>query len=177
MWLPGMLGCRRQQCERCPWDGGGGPASVISILQTEKVTPDRITCVTTPHGHSLWASNSRNPEQDFDSPSPALWDNPFTESKRRVQRGQTPRYGSWQVGKRSQRPAGQGESHVLCRRSPFQKAARCRDSDTTSPLEASTSLSLGEKSIRMPWAEERFSRGWRRQWHPTPVLLPGKSHG
>ena len=24
-----------------------------------------------------------------------------------------------------------------------------------------------------------FSRtwGWRRQWHPTPVLLPGKSHG
>ena len=19
-------------------------------------------------------------------------------------------------------------------------------------------------------------RGWRRQWHPTPVLLPGKSH-
>ena len=24
----------------------------------------------------------------------------------------------------------------------------------------------------------RFSVGsWRRQWHPTPVLLPGKSHG
>ena len=21
------------------------------------------------------------------------------------------------------------------------------------------------------------SHGWRRQWHPTPVLLPGKSHG
>ena len=20
-------------------------------------------------------------------------------------------------------------------------------------------------------------RGWRRQWHPTPVLFPGKSHG
>ena len=20
-------------------------------------------------------------------------------------------------------------------------------------------------------------RNWRRQWHPTPVLLPGKSHG
>ena len=19
--------------------------------------------------------------------------------------------------------------------------------------------------------------GWRRQWHPTPILLPGKSHG
>ena len=31
---------------------------------------------------------------------------------------------------------------------------------TISPLEASASLSLGEESIRIPWAEERFSRGW-----------------
>ena len=22
-----------------------------------------------------------------------------------------------------------------------------------------------------------YSKFWRRQWHPTPVLLPGKSHG
>ena len=22
-----------------------------------------------------------------------------------------------------------------------------------------------------------YSQAWRRQWHPTPVLLPGKSHG
>ena len=22
-----------------------------------------------------------------------------------------------------------------------------------------------------------YSPMWRRQWHPTPVLLPGKSHG
>ena len=22
-----------------------------------------------------------------------------------------------------------------------------------------------------------YGGGWRRQWHPTPVLLPGKSHG
>ena len=22
-----------------------------------------------------------------------------------------------------------------------------------------------------------IAKGWRRQWHPTPVLLPGKSHG
>ena len=22
-----------------------------------------------------------------------------------------------------------------------------------------------------------FGANWRRQWHPTPVLLPGKSHG
>ena len=25
-----------------------------------------------------------------------------------------------------------------------------------------------------PWVEKI---PWRRQWHPTPVLLPGKSHG
>ena len=22
-----------------------------------------------------------------------------------------------------------------------------------------------------------YATDWRRQWHPTPVLLPGKSHG
>ena len=33
------------------------------------------------------------------------------------------------------------------------------------------------------WDEEGVSEGrrfvytWRRQWHPTPVPLPGKSHG
>ena len=25
-----------------------------------------------------------------------------------------------------------------------------------------------------PWVGKSF---WRRKWHPTPVLLPGKSHG
>src|SRR5574338_1367179 len=25
--------------------------------------------------------------------------------------------------------------------------------------------------------EGQFNHNWRRQWHPTPVLLPGKSHG
>ena len=25
--------------------------------------------------------------------------------------------------------------------------------------------------------ENRRDKVWRRQWHPTPVLLPGKSHG
>ena len=29
------------------------------------------------------------------------------------------------------------------------------------------------KKKKMSW----YSRGWRRQWHPTPVLLPGNSHG
>ena len=25
--------------------------------------------------------------------------------------------------------------------------------------------------------EVNYGEAWRRQWHPTPVLLPGKSHG
>ena len=32
--------------------------------------------------------------------------------------------------------------------------------------------SMGSQRIRHDWAAE-----WRRRWHPTPVLLPGKSHG
>ena len=28
-----------------------------------------------------------------------------------------------------------------------------------------------------PWVWKIPWRRWRRQWHPTPVLLPGKSHG
>ena len=43
---------------------------------------------------------------------------------------------------------------------------------------------LGAQSLNQ-WTTRKFqyflksSRGelWRRQWHPTPVLLPGKSHG
>ena len=34
----------------------------------------------------------------------------------------------------------------------------------------------GEVSINILFSQE-FGRRWRRQWHPTPVLLPGKSHG
>ena len=40
-------------------------------------------------------------------------------------------------------------------------------------LETSSSLLWPE-----PWyMSTAGSREWRRQWHPTPVLLPGKSHG
>ena len=28
-----------------------------------------------------------------------------------------------------------------------------------------------------PWIAVRQASPWRRQWQPTPVLLPGKSHG
>ena len=38
---------------------------------------------------SLWASVSGDPGQDVDSPSPALWDKPFTECKGRAERTDT----------------------------------------------------------------------------------------
>ena len=31
-----------------------------------------------------------------------------------------------------------------------------------------------QASDKLLWSLEYY---WRRQWHPTPVLLPGKSHG
>ena len=33
---------------------------------------------------------------------------------------------------------------------------------------------LPQPTLTLHWVSWR---GWRRQWHPTPVLLPGKSHG
>ena len=113
-----------------------------------------------PQGHSLWASNSRDPEQDFDSPSPVLWDKPFTESKRRCREDRHPgtdpgRWGRGPRGLQGQVRAVFSADVLLFRR---QRVAGIQT--TTSPLEASTSLSLGEESIRISWAEERFSRGW-----------------
>ena len=34
---------------------------------------------------------------------------------------------------------------------------------------------MGRKYLDL--LSESVLDGWRRQWHPTPVLLPGKSHG
>ena len=31
--------------------------------------------------------------------------------------------------------------------------------------------------VGAPWFQSSYTVHWRRQWHPTPVLLPGKSHG
>ena len=49
---------------------------------------------------------------------------------------------------------------------------------TITPEEAN--LSEGEKMFNII-SHNRikviYPKGWRRQWHPTPVLLPGKSHG
>ena len=36
---------------------------------------------------------------------------------------------------------------------------------------------LGLISFRMDWLDLLAVQGWRRQWHPTPVLLLGKSYG
>ena len=38
-------------------------------------------------------------------------------------------------------------------------------------------MTLEQNGIAEPRQfEERYSLSWRRQWHPTPVFLPGKSH-
>ena len=37
------------------------------------------------------------------------------------------------------------------------------------PLDFNTLKTISSKLLR--------ALCWRRQWHPTPVLLPGKSHG
>ena len=41
----------------------------------------------------------------------------------------------------------------------------------------STSIRLGFVCVCNPQFGLRCPCRWRRQWHPTPVLLPGKSHG
>ena len=35
----------------------------------------------------------------------------------------------------------------------------------------------GIAHMRMYFFKKYWGPKWRRQWHPTPVLLPGKSHG
>ena len=47
-----------------------------------------------------------------------------------------------------------------------------KDLDTTEQMTLSLWASLMAQAVKHPPAmQER-----RRQWHPTPVLLPGKSH-
>ena len=36
---------------------------------------------------------------------------------------------------------------------------------------------LAKSSYQFPFSSCQFVFIWRRQWHPTPVLLPGKSYG
>ena len=43
----------------------------------------------------------------------------------------------------------------------------------TLPFNEAGKSSVSDRGIKIPYA----AWGRRRQWHPTPVLLPGKSHG
>ena len=63
----------------------------------------------------------------------------------------------------------------------FNKATRCKFSDFNSPkqtLEVKTLTTRTFKSQK-PWHYwyNLYQYFRRRQWHPTPVLFPGKSHG
>ena len=35
----------------------------------------------------------------------------------------------------------------------------------------------GNCRVKVPFLSHHNKDTWRRQWHPTPVLLPGRSHG
>ena len=47
----------------------------------------------------------------------------------------------------------------------------------TSALSRERSPGLMCPLLYIPTQNSRVDFHWRRQWHPTPVLLPGKSHG
>ena len=45
-------------------------------------------------------------------------------------------------------------------------------------MRCSAVLTATIKDSKSSWIiNEQYVNDWRRQWHPTPVLLPGKSHG
>ena len=47
----------------------------------------------------------------------------------------------------------------------------------TMGLGAILEMDLGEQEVGGETCHLVVTSKWRRQWHPTPVLLPGKSHG
>ena len=56
----------------------------------------------------------------------------------------------------------------------------CKESFTRGGWRCSSVCALGRQVGRIEREEVELrcmERGQRRQWHPTPVLLPGKSHG
>ena len=67
--------------------------------------------------------------------------------------------------------------------------AHCRKSETKSVCTDRKQLSKNPNGHRSPSSNSAkvahltkkigcaSLKGWRRQWHPTPALLPGKSHG
>ena len=40
-----------------------------------------------------------------------------------------------------------------------------------------TGYKLEKEYVKAVYYHPAYLTYWRRQWHPTPVLLPGKSHG
>ena len=62
-------------------------------------------------------------------------------------------------------PKEDGEKEKWYRSTEWGKNASSLTSSVTFDISASWNVSF------------LFIHWWRRQWHPTPVLLPGKSHG
>ena len=76
--------------------------------------------------------------------------------------------------------ASPAAEHRLCNMQASVVAARLSSWGTPSQLEGFPGVSDGKK--RLPTMKPEFvpwvgKIPWRRKWQPTPVLLPGKSHG
>ena len=101
------------------------------------------------------------------------WKIPWTEEPGRLQ--------SW----------GRKESDTT-ERLPFHFSLSCIGEGNSNPLQCyclenprdggawwATVCGVAQSRTRLRLLSSSSSRAriWRRQWHPTPVLLPGKSHG
>ena len=56
----------------------------------------------------------------------------------------------------------------------WQKGITPKDEPPPSPWSDGVQYATGEEQRTVT---NNYRKNWRRQWHPTPVLLPGKSHG
>ena len=94
-------------------------------------------------------------------------------------------FGSW-LSEKGCGLSGKGRSDVREGWLPSLPHQRCRPSLCTVALSSRGAFlllfipnpPLQKKSFKYTYKLcVSKSNGWRRQWHPTPVLLPGKSHG
>ena len=102
---------------------------------------------------------------------------PACQCRRRKRR----RFDSW-VGKILWRKAWQPTAVFFPRESHGQRSlgwGRCYRPWGRKELDTTVRLSTGRQASWLPSELEFRPRAslWRRQWHPTPVFLPGESQG
>ena len=63
----------------------------------------------------------------------------------------------------------------MVRHLPATQETQVRTLGQDDGLEKEMATHSSVAAWRVPWTEEPMA--WRRKWQPTPVLLPGESHG